>query len=138
MRLALFAFVLSVLTVGWIVPMGSQEMTWPFSRYRDDGQAEQREMRPGSLWLNELLLQAGSAPEVRQELLRRATRIAPSFLMPLFAGVLVMVRPRWTYKSSRGCDAGSVCHFGMGVLGHTVSREPRRRKATKIVMPSPS
>jgi hypothetical protein len=101
-RLALFTLVVSMLLVGWILPMGFGDMSGQFDRYRDGAQAEQGEVRPGSLPLDELLLQAGSVPEARQELLRRAARILPSFFMPLFAGVLVMVRPRWTYKTAVG------------------------------------
>ena len=58
------------------------------------------------LALDELLLQARSVPETRQELVRRAVRIVPSFLMPLFAGVLVMLKPRWTYKTAVGATLG--------------------------------
>jgi hypothetical protein len=83
-------------------PMGSGEMSRPFARFPDGVQAEQPEVMPRAFPLDELIIQAGLVSEARQELLRCAVRIAPSFFMPLLAGVLIMVRPRWTYKAAIG------------------------------------
>lgn len=99
-RLAVYALMLSTLTVGWLVPLASRVATGTFAPYQDSAQAEQPEVRPRTLPLDELIARAGSVPEGQEELLRRARRIAPSFLMPLFAGGLVIVRPRWTIKSA--------------------------------------
>jgi hypothetical protein len=113
-RLAVLALVLSTLTVGWLVPMASVEASRPFSRYQDSP-AEPRETNPSTLALDVLLAQAGSVPEARQELVRRAVRIAPSFVMPLFGGVLVILRPRWTFKAAVAATLAafviSVCVF---------------------------
>lgn len=99
-RLAVLALMASMLTVGWLVPMAARQTTGAFAPYRDGAQAEQLEVRPAALPLDELIRQSGSLPEARQELLRRAARIAPSFLMPFFAGALILVIPRWTYKAA--------------------------------------
>jgi hypothetical protein len=99
-RLAVLALMLSMLTVGWLVPMASRQVTGAFAPYQDSVQAVQPEVKPTTLPLDQLIARASSEPEGKQELLRRAARIAPSFLMPLLAGVLVMVRPRWTYKAA--------------------------------------
>lgn len=48
--------------------------------------------------LDELLTQADSTPGAWAEVLRRATWIAASFLLPLVASVLVLVKRRWTYS----------------------------------------
>ena len=99
-RLAVYALMLSTLTVGWLVPLASRVATGTFAPYQGSAQAEQSELRPRTLLLDELIARAGSMPHGQEELLRRVAWIAPSFLMPLFAGILVIVRPWWTNKAA--------------------------------------
>jgi hypothetical protein len=87
----------SALTVGWLVPLAYQETGWAVSRFQPDSlPVEQTQVRPERLTLDQLVARMGSVPGAGQDLLRRAAWIAPSFLAPLFAGVLVRIRKRWT------------------------------------------
>jgi hypothetical protein len=96
-RLAVLALLLSALTVGWLVPLAYHETDRAISQFRADIlPVEQQEVKVERLTLDQLFVKLDSASRARQELLRRAARIAPSFLLPLVAGVLAKRRSRWT------------------------------------------
>ncbi len=99
-RLAVIALILSMVTVGWLMPLALREMVGTSPPHQRGVHAARPEVRPATLLLDELIVRAGSVPAGRQELLHRAALIALSFVMPLLAGALVMLKPQWMYSTA--------------------------------------
>ena len=96
-RVALLALLLTTVTVGWLVPLACRQTDRSMRRLQADiHQVEVREGTASRLTLDQLFVQADSAPGATQELLRRAAWIAASFLLPLIAGVLTKLKSSWT------------------------------------------
>ena len=114
LSLAVVAMIVSVLTVGWLVPRAHRETDRAIARVQQDD-AMNRELPRFTFEgvpLDELLAQSEAMPGAWQELLRRATWIAASFLLPLVASVFITVKPRWTYG---GATIATLAVFAISV-----------------------
>jgi hypothetical protein len=99
MQLAVLAMLLSAVIVGWLVPMANQPTEAAFAPYWS-GEPPALEITPATLSLDALVVGISSVPGARQELLRRAGWVLPSFLLPLLAAGLGVVKRQWTYRQS--------------------------------------
>jgi hypothetical protein len=100
-RLIILTTLVSLLTVGWFVPWAGHETGRAFSRYVDRG-VEKAAPTPTALTLDELVVQAGSDPAARSELVRRVVWPVAAFLLPLLAIILSRAHHRWRYRSAIG------------------------------------
>jgi hypothetical protein len=101
LRLIVLTTLVSLLTVGWFVPWANQETGQAFSRYVDRG-VEKAAPTPTALTLDELVVQAGSDPAARSELVRRVVWPVAAFLLPLLAIIRSRAHHRWRYRSAIG------------------------------------